>query len=97
MRFASKEIQGVTPEGFKVLGDLTLHGVTKPVVLDVEIGGTVKDPWGNERAAFTASTTINRKDFGVIWNKALETGGFLVGDEVKITLEVEGIKQAIKE
>lgn len=89
--FASKEITGVKDTGFKVAGDLTLHGVTRPVVLDVELGGMAKDPWGNERVAFTASTAINRKDFGLTYSQALETGGLLVGEEVQILLEVEGV------
>lgn len=72
-------------------GFLTLHGVEKPVTLDVEIHGVGKDPWGNVRAGFTAKTTISRKDFGLAWNQALETGGVLVGDEVDITLEIEGL------
>lgn len=74
-------------------GTLTLHGVEKPVQLDVEIHGVGKDPWGNTRAAFTATTKINRKDFGLGWNQALETGQLLVGEEVTITLEIEGLLQ----
>jgi polyisoprenoid-binding protein YceI len=77
----------------KLEGLLTLHGVEKPVVLDVEIHGVAKDPWGNTRASFTVTTLLNRKDFGLTWNKTLETGQLLVGEEVKITLEVEGILQ----
>ena len=96
LTFVAKSTEAVDATHFLVNGDLTIHGVTKPVVLDAELGGTVKDPWGMERAAFTASTKINRKDFGLTWNKALETGGFVVGDEVKIELEVEGIKQVVK-
>ena len=93
LTFVSTGVQDPTPEGFKLLGNLTLHGVTKPVVLDTQIGGLVDDPWGNKRAAFTASTTINRKDYGVSWNQQLKTGGLLVGEEVKIILEVEGIQK----
>lgn len=89
--FVSKEIRDAQGGKFKVAGDLTIHGVTKPVTLDVELVGTVKDPWGNERAGFSATATINRKDFGLTWNKALETGGLLVGEEVWISLEIEGI------
>jgi polyisoprenoid-binding protein YceI len=84
-----------TPEGkdkAKLEGLLTIHGVEKPVVFDVDVLGVAKDPWGNVRAAFTAETKINRKDFGLGWNKTLETGQFLVGEEVTITLEVEGIQ-----
>jgi len=84
----------VTPKGgesFEVTGDLTIHGVTKPVTLAATLLGKAKDPWGNERIAFEAETTINRKDFGLLWNAALETGGFLVGDDVKISLSVQAL------
>ena len=73
------------------IGDLTIHGVTRQVTFDVNFLGRAKDPWGNERIAFEAETTINRKDYGLNWNAALETGGFLVGDEVKISLSVQAI------
>ncbi|MEN8006293.1 MAG: YceI family protein [Candidatus Krumholzibacteriota bacterium] len=72
-------------------GDLTLHGVTKSVELDLEFLGTVTDPWGNDRAGFSASLTINRKDFGLTYHTVMEAGGLVVGDKVKITLEIEGI------
>ncbi len=74
-------------------GLLTIHGVERPVVLDLAIHGVGKDPWGNVRAGVTATTKINRKEFGLTWNETLETGGVLVGDEVEITLEVEAIAQ----
>ncbi len=73
----------------QMAGVLSMHGVEKPVVLDVDFQGRAKDPWGNERAGFRAVTTISRKDFGLNWNEALEAGGFLVGDEVRIELKVE--------
>lgn len=74
----------------KVSGNLTIHGVTKPVVLDVEGPAKAsKDPWGNTRSGFSATTKINRKDFGLVWNKALETGGVAVGEDVTITLDIE--------
>ena len=92
MTFSTTSIEPVSAENFKAHGNLTIRGVTKPVVLDVTFGGTAKDPWGNERAAFTATTKINRKDFGLTWSKAIETGALVVGDEVNITLEIEGIK-----
>jgi len=78
----------------RVTGDLTMHGVTREVVLDVD-GPTaeVKDPWGNTRVGATASTKINRKDWGLTWNSALETGGVLVGEEVTITLDIEAVKK----
>lgn len=78
-------------DDYTIVGDLTINGVTKEVELDAEYGGHTTDPWGNERTAFEAETKINRKDFGLTWNKTLDAGGFVVGDEVKITLEVEGI------
>ena len=68
-----------------------IHGVTRPVTFDVEFLGKAKDPWGNERIAFEAETTINRKDYGLHWNAALETGGFLVGDDVKISLSLQAV------
>ena len=74
----------------KLNGKLTIHGVEKPVVLEVSFGGQGKDPWGNVRAGFSAHTTINRKDFGLTWNEKLETGGVLVGDEIQIEIEAEG-------
>ena len=73
-------------------GDLTIHGVTKPVELEFEVLGTVTDPWGNDRAGFSATLKINRQDFGLSYNNVLEAGGLVVGEEVKILLEIEGIK-----
>jgi len=75
----------------KLHGKLTIRGVTRPVVLDVSFFGEGKDPWGNTRAGFHAETKINRKDFGLKWNEALETGGVLVGEEVTITIDAEGL------
>ena len=88
--FVSKSARK-TADGIAVTGDLTIHGVTKEVVLNVD-GPTaeVKDPWGNARRGATATTKINRKDFGLTWNKALETGGVMVSEEVAITVDVEG-------
>jgi polyisoprenoid-binding protein YceI len=77
---------------YRVLGDLTIAGTTRPVTLEVEDAGRVKDPWGGERAGFSARTTIHRKDFGLTWNVALEAGGVLVGDKIEITIELEAIK-----
>ncbi|TGK17879.1 polyisoprenoid-binding protein [Leptospira fluminis] len=77
----------------KVSGELTIKGVTKPVVLEVKYGGSAKDPWGNTHLAFEAETKINRKDFGLTWNKTLETGGVLVGEEVSIRIEGEAIPE----
>ncbi len=75
----------------KLAGKLTIHGVTKPVVFDVTFRGQGKDPWGNVRAGFAARVDINRKDYGLNWNEVLETGGLLVGEEVEIRIDVEGI------
>jgi polyisoprenoid-binding protein YceI len=90
--YRSKAIENASASGFKVIGDLTMHGVTKEVVLDVVYNGAATDPGGNERTAFSATTELNRKDFGLTWNKLLETGGVIVGDEIKINLEIAGIK-----
>ena len=94
MTFVSKKVAKAGKDKLKVTGDLTLHGVTKQVVLDVE-GPTKesKDPWGNIRKGATATTKINRKDFGLVWNAALETGGVAVGEEITITLEIEMIRK----
>ena len=91
--FKSTGVSDATATSVKVQGVLTIHGVEKPVVLDVQLHGEAKDPWGNVRAGATATTTINRKDFGLTWNKTLETGQLFVGEEVEITVEIEGIKQ----
>ena len=94
MTFVSKKIAQAGKDKLKVTGDLTLHGVTKEVVLDVEgPSKESKDPWGSLRKGASATTKINRKDFGLVWNKALETGGVAVGDEITITLEIEMIKK----
>ena len=93
--FVSKKIERASPGHFKVTGDLTLHGVTREVILDVE-GPTpeIKDPWGKTRAGAVATTTINRKDFGINWNQTLDAGGVAVGEEVSITIDVEATKRA---
>lgn len=93
IKFVSKEIKEVSGNKFKVIGDLTIRGKSNPVVLDAVFNGATKDPWGNERAAFEAEATINRKDWGLTWNKILETGGLVVGEDVKIVLEVEGVQK----
>jgi polyisoprenoid-binding protein YceI len=81
-----------TSEGFTAMGDLTLHGVTKEVLLTGRYNGSTRDPWGNTRAGFSAEGKLNRKDFGMIWNKTLDNGGLVVGDEVQIRLDIECIK-----
>jgi polyisoprenoid-binding protein YceI len=93
MTFKSTKVASKGGEDYAVTGDLTLHGVTKSVVFDVEeVSEPSKDPWGNLRIGLSASTKINRKDFGLGWNAALETGGVLVGEDVTITLDVQFIK-----
>jgi polyisoprenoid-binding protein YceI len=94
LAFRSKRVQNVRAEGFDLVGDLTIRDVTREVVLKVD-GPTapIKDPQGNRRVGATASTTINRKDFGIMWNRTIEAGGVVVGDEVKINLEVEAIEK----
>ena len=91
--FRSTSVEDRRGDRYRVTGDLTVHGVTKPVVLEVTFEGSGKDPWGGERAGFSASTSIDRKQFGLEWNKALETGGLLVGEKVDLTLEIEAVKQ----
>ncbi len=92
--FVSKEVKPLEGNRFAVVGDLTIRGITKPVTLEVEYLGRAVDPWGNERVAFQAEGQIDRREFGLTWNKALETGGFLVGNRVNILLEVEAVRQA---
>ena len=92
--FRSTKVEVAGEGRYRVTGNLTVHGITQPVVLDVTYEGSGKDPWGGERAGFSATTTIDRKNFGLEWNKALETGGLLVGDKVELTLEIEAVKQA---
>jgi polyisoprenoid-binding protein YceI len=94
MTFKSTHIEK-TGDGFAVTGDLTIHGVTRPVVVTVEeVSEPAKDPWGNTRIGLTATAKINRKDFGLTWNATLEAGGVLVGEDVAITLDVQFIKAA---
>jgi polyisoprenoid-binding protein YceI len=93
LTFRSTKVQKARGDTLRVQGDLTIHGVTRNVELDVDsVSPATKDPWGNVRMAASASTVISRKDFGLTWNAALETGGVLVGDEVSIDLDVEFVK-----
>ncbi len=94
MTFQGGRVIGATDGPFKLVGDLTIRGVTREVVLDVIPEGRGMDPWGNERAGFSATAKISRGEFGLKWNQALETGGVVVGDEVKISIDVELVKQA---
>jgi len=92
--FKSTKVQVTGENTGRITGDLTIHGVSHPAVLDVEYNGQQKSPWGTTNAGFSATTKINRKDWGLTWNVALETGGWLVSDEVKISIEAEIVKQA---
>jgi polyisoprenoid-binding protein YceI len=92
LRFKSKRIEQVDDARYRVIGELTIRDVTREVALDVEYGGRAKDPWGNERIGFVARTALDRKDFGLQWNQALEAGGVLVGDRVDIELEVQAVR-----
>jgi polyisoprenoid-binding protein YceI len=92
--FESTSVQPVSTEHFKVTGNLTIRGVTKPVTLDTEFLGRQKDPWGGERAGFSAKTSIDRRDFGLNFNMPLDGGGFVVGDKVDITLDIEAVKES---
>ena len=91
IKFRSTSIEGDRKE-FKLTGDLTIRDVTRPITLDVQFEGQTKDPWGGERAGFSASGKIDRRDFGLTWNQALEAGGVVVGNEIKIELEVQAVK-----
>lgn len=91
--FKSTKITQTGADEFKVAGDLTIKGVTLPVVLDTTFNGRGKTPFGSEIVSFSAETTINRKDFGLNWNVAIETGGFVVGDKLKIAIELEAVLQ----
>jgi polyisoprenoid-binding protein YceI len=94
MTFRSKRVDQVSGDSFRVIGDLTIRDVTKEVILDVELLGRAKDPWGQEKAGFEATTKFKRGEYGLTWNAALETGGVLVGDDVKVSIEAELTKQA---
>ena len=91
MRFKMKSYKK-TAENFTAIGDFTLRGVTREIILAGRYNGAAKDPWGNTRAGFSAEGKLNRKDFGMVWNKTLDSGGLVVGDEVQIRLEIECIK-----
>jgi len=92
MTFKGKKIEKTGGEEYKLTGDLTIHGTTKEVTLDVDYGGRGKDPWGGERVGFHAKGSVNRVDFGLKWNQALETGGVLVGEKVEISIDLEAVK-----
>ena len=92
--FRSTQVEPAAVGRWFVTGDLTIRDVTKAVVLDVEYGGRIVDPFGRELMAFSAHTSISRKDFGVSWNQLIETGGVVVGDVIKINIEIEAIRQS---
>jgi len=94
MTFTSNSIEKVDNENYTMNGNLVIKGIEKPVSLNVEVGGFGKDPWGNKKAGFTVSGKINRKDWDLTWNAALEAGGVLVGDEIKINCEIQLMEQA---
>lgn len=94
MTFSATSIKKTGENQYDVTGDMTIRDQTKPVTFDITFEGQTKDPWGNEVAGFSGSTTINRKEFGLTWNSALETGGVMVGEDVKINIEIEAHKQA---
>ena len=91
--FTTTDVKQRAEGELRLVGDLTIKGVTRSVKLDVEAHGLAKDPWGNERAAFTAKTTVDRREFGLTWNQVLESGGVMVGDRIEITIDIEAVKQ----
>ncbi|HSM92356.1 MAG TPA: YceI family protein [Anaeromyxobacteraceae bacterium] len=93
MTFKSTKVEKAGKDGLKVTGDLTMHGVTKPVVLKVKTTPEVKDPWGMVRRGFSATTRVDRRDFGITWNKVLEGGGAIVGNDAEIEIEAEFVKK----
>ena len=93
LKFKSKRIDGDVNGEFTLVGDLTIRDQTREIALDVEFQGRTKDPWGGDRMGFEASGKINRKDFGLHWNQALDSGGWVLGDDIKMTIAVELVKQ----
>lgn len=93
IKFRSTRIEGGTQE-FKLTGDLSIRDITREITLDVQFEGQTKDPWGGERVGFSATGKIDRRDFGLTWNQAMETGALLVGNDIKLSLEVQAIKAA---
>jgi len=91
--FKSTKISSTAKDKYDVTGNLTMHGVTKEVTLPVSFLGFAKDPWGNEKAGFEVTTTLNRKDYGLLWNKNLDNGGYLLGDDVAVSINLEAVKK----
>jgi polyisoprenoid-binding protein YceI len=94
MTYQSRRVEPQADGRFRVVGDLTIRGITREVTLAVTPGGVIRDPWGSLRVGYSATAVVNRSEFGLTWNKALETGGVVVGEEVKINLELELVRQA---
>ena len=94
MTFTSGRLARISADEFTLSGDLTIKGISKPVTLDVEFGGLMTDPWGNKKAGFTLTGKINRKDWGLNWNAALEAGGVLVGEEIKLNCDIQLARQS---
>ena len=94
LRFRSTGVERAGDDRLRVVGELTIKDVTREVALDVEALGLAKDPWGHERAAFSGKTSVDRREFGLTWNQALETGGVLVGERIDIEIEIQAVKQA---
>jgi polyisoprenoid-binding protein YceI len=92
--FTSGKLSKVSDDEYALSGNLTIKGISKPVKLEVEFGGLMTDPWGNQKAGFSLNGKVNRKDFGLTWNAALEAGGVLVGEEIRISSEVQLLKQS---
>jgi polyisoprenoid-binding protein YceI len=95
LTFKSTGVEKNGDDRLRVAGDLTLHGITRPVVLDVERGGSVRDPWGLQRTGFTVTTSIDRKDFGITFNQALDHGGLALGEKVSISIDIEATSAAV--
>jgi len=91
--FASTSVNATGDATFSAVGDLTIHGVTLPVTLQCEVDGSGRDPWGFDRVSYSATTKVNRKDFGLTWNQTLETGGVLVGEDLDVRLTVQAVSQ----
>lgn len=94
--FRSQRVKPAGKDRYEVIGDLTMHGVTKTITLPVSFGGFVKDPWGGERAGFETELTLNRKDFGIVYNKVLDNGGTILGDDVQVAINIEAVKEKEK-
>ena len=93
LTFRGRRVEPKGGDRLALVGDLTIRGTTREVALDVESAGQTKDPWGNVRAGFAAKSSVDRKEFGLTWNQALEAGGVMVGDKVEIEIEIEAVRQ----